>query len=1322
MSERAIGAARAALATLAALAALAAAVPAAGQETPAAPTADVVATAHLDTQWRWTVKRTIDEYLPATLRDNFALLEKYPGYQFNFEGAFRYMLMREYYPREYERMRQYVREGRWHVCGSWVDAVDVNLPAPESLIRHALYGNGYFRRELGVTSRDVFLPDCFGFGFALPSIAAHCGLLGFSTQKLTWGSAHGVPFDIGLWEGVDGSTLVAALQPGSYVGRIRGDLSADSTLIAQIARQGAASGLHRTVRYFGTGDTGGAPAESSVYWLERSLAGAGPVTIRTGPADRFAREIAALPAAARARLPRWRGELLMTDHGAGCYTSQAEMKRLNRASERLAAAAEPAAVAAALTGGAPYPRELLRENWIRFLWHQFHDDLTGTSIPEAYAYSWNDEAIAANVFAQVLTESVGALARGVLDTRAAGVPLVVYNPVGVARADVVEAEVPFPDGPPRFVRVISRATGDEVPAQVAGVNDSSATVVFVAAAPPVGFAVYDVQAAAAPGPRGDALRATAGPTGALLENARYRVAIDAAGDIVSVVDKASGRELLSAPARLQLLDDEPREWPAWEIDYDDIMAPPRAVVGGPARLRVVEDGPARVVVEIAREAAGSRFVQRVALAARPAGSGDWVEVRADIDWRTPGTLLKAAFPLAAADTAATYDLGVGTIRRGVNRPRLYEVPAQRWADVTAADGTSGVAVLSDSRHGWDRPDSATLRLSLVHAPRVNAGWTWVADQGSQDLGRHRTSWAIAGHEGDWRAGNVPWLAERFDQPLRAFVVAPRRGAAGPWLSTASVTAAPAAGLAAPVALRALKLAEESDEIVVRLQELAGSPAPGVAVRFLVPVRSAREVNGAEEPLAGAVRVRDGALLCDLGPYQTRAFAVRLARAGARARPPASVPLDLPWNLDGISDDAAPADGDFDGAGTTIAGELLPRELHVRGARLRTGPRGPGEANVVACAGQRVRLPRGRWERLDLLATAVGGDRDATFRVGGRAATVRVCDHAEPVGQWHSRLVAGGLETDPTRIPPGWAKDAEVAWIGTHRHDARGRNEAYAFTHVFRVSLPVPPGARELVLPDDPGVRLLGAGLVRGGNDAHAATPLVERPAASTVRVLAPRRAFTDTIAVALSSPNRGATIRYTLDGREPGPDAPAYAGPLVLRDGATLRARAFAPGLDDAFIATAEFARLTPRPAAAPATEPGLAFAYFAASLDSLGDLAGLAPAREGTLPAVALPSWAPMENFALVLRGRLRAPATGVYTLSLRTDDGSALWLDGELLIDADGLHGEGDDRAEVALEAGWHDLELRYFQKRGDRALGLWWEGPGFGWEPVPAEALGR
>ncbi len=293
-----------------------------GAEAPPPPELDVVATAHLDTQWRRTVRDTIDDVLSETLSGNFALFEKYPDYVFSFEGAFHYALMKEYDPAEWERLKAYVKAGRWKVAGSWWNAVDTHVPSPESLVRQTLYGNGFFRRELGVTSRDVFLSDCFGFSLALPSVAAHCGLAAFSTQKLTWGAAMKIPFDAGLWEGVDGSSLLAAINPGDYASELKGNLTLDPDVYATIDRQAALSGPPVAMKHFGTGDVGVPPIESSVEWLQKSVRGPGPLKVRSVAPDQLAKDLALrLSPAERARLPHDRGELLLTSHGAGCYTS-----------------------------------------------------------------------------------------------------------------------------------------------------------------------------------------------------------------------------------------------------------------------------------------------------------------------------------------------------------------------------------------------------------------------------------------------------------------------------------------------------------------------------------------------------------------------------------------------------------------------------------------------------------------------------------------------------------------------------------------------------------------------------------------------------------------------------------------------------------------------------------------------------------------------------------------------------------------------------------------------------------------------------------------
>src|SRR3979490_1281417 len=196
------------------------------------PTLYVVGYAHLDTEWRWEYPQVINEYIRKTMEDNFTLFEKYPHYVFNFSGANRYRFMKEYFPADFARVKKYVDSGRWFPAGSSMEEGDVNTPSAETIVRQILYGNDWFRKEFGKASAEYMLPDCFGFPSSLPSILADSGVKGFSTQKLVWGSSanaggpesrektpEGTPFNVGVWVGPDGESVLAGLNPGDYRGR-----------------------------------------------------------------------------------------------------------------------------------------------------------------------------------------------------------------------------------------------------------------------------------------------------------------------------------------------------------------------------------------------------------------------------------------------------------------------------------------------------------------------------------------------------------------------------------------------------------------------------------------------------------------------------------------------------------------------------------------------------------------------------------------------------------------------------------------------------------------------------------------------------------------------------------------------------------------------------------------------------------------------------------------------------------------------------------------------------------------------------------------------
>ncbi len=310
-----------------------------------------------------------------------------------------------------------------------------------------------------------------------------------------------------------------------------------------------------------------------------------------------------------------------------------------------------------------------------------------------------------------------------------------------------------------------------------------------------------------------------------------------------------------------------------------------------------------------------------------------------------------------------------------------------------------------------------------------------------------------------------------------------------------------------VAVRALKKAEDTDEIVVRLQELYGRQARDIGLTLPVAIRSAREVTAAEEA-RDPVPVVSGRILVTLGPYEGRTFALRLSEATRRISSPESIVVPLPFNADGLSADVNRGDGDFDGKGRTLAAEQVPSSLSLGGIEFQLGRGTPGEANVVVPGGQRVRLPAGAFDSLHLIAASVGGDSSGvlTFErddapVGRTTVPVREWEGA--IGQWTSRLqddrllravfvapmkdqswaleaiesqmvvkrAADGTLAGVEQLRPGFVKRDEVALVVPHRHAPAG-NEPYIASYLFHYVVEIPKGATSVVLPANALLRIL----------------------------------------------------------------------------------------------------------------------------------------------------------------------------------------------------------------------------------------------------------
>lgn len=275
----------------------------------------------------------------------------------------------------------------------------------------------------------------------------------------------------------------------------------------------------------------------------------------------------------------------MDVHGTGCYTSQAAMKLYNRQNEQLGDAAERAAVAAEWLGTASYPQHTLTEAWKRFIFHQFHDDLTGTSIPRAYEFSWNDELISLKQFSQVLTSSVNAIA-GQMDTRVKGTPVVLYNANAFPVSDLTEIILEQPKTPKGFT--VYNAQGKKVASQMIGYENGRAHILVAASLPANSYAVYDVRT-------GGSEKTISPSAASAIENSVYKITLDKNGDIISLTDKRNNKELVKDGKAIRLAlftENKSYAWPAWEILKETIDREPVSITDG-AKITLVENGALR---------------------------------------------------------------------------------------------------------------------------------------------------------------------------------------------------------------------------------------------------------------------------------------------------------------------------------------------------------------------------------------------------------------------------------------------------------------------------------------------------------------------------------------------------------------------------------------------------------------------------------------------------------------------------------------------------------------------------------------------------------
>jgi len=545
------------------------------------------------------------------------------------------------------------------------------------------------------------------------------------------------------------------------------------------------------------------------------------------------------------RVPVWNGELYLEYH-RGTYTTQSRNKRANRKSEALYHTAELYSSLAGLLGVA-VPREQLAEGWKLILLNQFHDIIPGSSIGEVYVDSAEDYKAVASLGQGVLASSIDKIASSV-NLPGSERALLVFNPTGFARTDVVAAPLPaeLAGG-----CVVVDAKGLAVVSQLAKSADGAAELVFEAVDVPAnGYAAYRVSAGK------PAATSTLQVADRTFENGLYRAEFSARGALVSLFDKQAAREVL-ASGRIgndfQTFEDKPMNFEAWDIDiyYQDKMLP----LDDETSVEVVESGPVRATLLVKRAFSHSTITQRIQFYAQTPR----IDFVTEVDWHEKHTLLKVAFPVDIRATEATFDIQFGNVQRPTHWNTSwdwarFETCAQKWVDLS--EGDYGVSLLNDCKYGHDVKDNV-IRLSLLRSP--------TSPDEHADEGLHSFTYSLFPHQGSWRSGTVA-EAYGLNHPLIARWEQPHAGTLPATLSLVSVDRP-------GVVIETVKPAEVGDEIVVRAYEAYNERGPA-KLTFARPVVAAEEVNLLEERVA-SVDHSGNEIGFAVKPYQIRSFKVKL---------------------------------------------------------------------------------------------------------------------------------------------------------------------------------------------------------------------------------------------------------------------------------------------------------------------------------------------------------------------------------------------------------------------------------------------------------------
>lgn len=791
-------------------------------------TVHAVGHTHIDVAWLWRLKHT-REKAQRSFATVLRLMERYDEYVFLQTQPQLYQYIKQDCPELYAKIRQKVAEGKWEPEGGmWVEA-DCNLSSGESLVRQLLHGTRFIEREFGKKCEYLWLPDVFGYSWALPQILKLCEINTFMTTKISWNQYNTIPADLFWWRGMDGTEILTYFIDTPAPGQAVGDrFSTYNGMMDPRTAMGAWKQFKNKelskdiLLSYGYGDGGGGVTRDMLEMRRVMDILPGCPHVKTGKAGDFFRKIHDNVEKTDRYVHTWDGELYLEYH-RGTYTTQGYNKKTNRQLENKLMQLEWLSSLAYVLGGA-YPQQALHDSWECVLLHQFHDIIPGSSIREVYEDSHVNYEKTQKVLAGVQAQAIDRLQKPKPDV------YTVYSTNSFPGEEMIF----LPEL--REGRFLDR-DGNQLPSQ----KNASGYDVLVETKP---FAGVEI-------------RFEAGKTAlseqrfsvkdGILETPRLEIRWNLQGQLTQIYDKKAQRNVLAPEGLgnvLEIYEDKPLNFDAWDIDIFHGEKVEQPVLTHQPTVEGL--GNLKVVIRFRYLYKMSRIIQDMVCYAHT----QRIDFRTFVDWHEDHKLLKAAFHTGIRSTKATYDIQFGHVERPTHWNTSwdwarFEVCAHKWADLS--EGNYGVSLLNDCKYGHSVKDNV-MRISLLRSPKL--------PDTQADMGEHTFTYSLYPHEDTVTKGGTMEAANRLN--LSALVVPGEMHREWQIVRVSSQS----------VMIDAIKKAEDEDCLIVRLHECRGNRVKAdlstdLPVQKIVPCNLLE--HDLAEPVAGARAA------CEFRPFEIKTF-------------------------------------------------------------------------------------------------------------------------------------------------------------------------------------------------------------------------------------------------------------------------------------------------------------------------------------------------------------------------------------------------------------------------------------------------------------------